>query len=123
MKAELGMCQAGKQLPLVLPPLAFPGRPRQGSVHFHPSWTPNSQGPLRAAGAIPAHWGISLAISRPQFYLLSPPEQWREKRGHGLPELGPRSQRASISTHKVLIKEKGSTYICSPVSWECILNS
>ena len=44
--------------------------------------------------------------------------------GQGLPELGPRSQWASISTHKVLIKEKGrSTYICSPVSWECILNS
>ena len=64
MKAGLGMRQAGKQLPLVLPPLAFPGRPRQGSIHFHPSWTPQQPGDTQGGWSHPSPLGHQSSSSQ-----------------------------------------------------------
>lgn len=124
MEQDLGCTRQGNSLLWSCRHLLFQEGPgRAPSTSTLPA-LPNSQGTLRAAGAILAHWGTSLALPRPQSYLLSPPEQWRREGGQGLPESGPRSQLAFISTHKVLLKEKGrSTNICSPVSWEYTLNA
>lgn len=123
------MHQAGEQPPLVLPSLAFPGRPGQGSVHVHPPCPPQQPGDTQGCWSHPSPLRHQSSSSQTSILPAQPSRAVEEGGGQGLPgqglpESGPRSQLAFISAHKVLLKEKGrSTNTCSPVSWEYTLNA
>ena len=98
MKQDLGGAKQGNSFLWSCRHLLFQEGPGRAASTSPLPALPNSQGTLRAAGAILAHWGTSLVLPRPQSYLLSPPEQWRREGGWACQGMACQSQRPGVSS-------------------------